>query len=211
MDVGQSETTLNGKKPVKSRLNRDGILSGSIAPIFVLPDLDGNTHKLEQWLGRKVLLIFSDPDCEPCELVLKQLSMANLRADVSIVVVTRGDPERNREKFDYVTDFSTVLLQRKWEVSRDYGIFATPVAYLIDETGVLLSNVMVGASEIVESAKAQIRPRDIIVDKAESLREEMQKGRSELASLDQRRAYLTETILRIEGGIAALAMVENLV
>jgi hypothetical protein len=38
-----------------------------------------------------------------------------------------------------------VLLQdRKWEVSREYGILATPVAFLIGEDGVIARDAAVG-------------------------------------------------------------------
>jgi hypothetical protein len=41
-----------------------------------------------------------------------------------------------------------VVLQRHWEISLLYARFATPVAYLIDEQGVLATDVVVGAEPI---------------------------------------------------------------
>ena len=47
-----------------------------------------------------------------------------------------------------------VALQRHWEISRDYGIFATPVGYLIDERGVIAADVAVGAKAILALVSA---------------------------------------------------------
>ena len=43
-----------------------------------------------------------------------------------------------------------MLLQKQWEVSRDYAFFATPVAYLIDETGAIAADVAVGVDAVLE-------------------------------------------------------------
>ena len=42
-----------------------------------------------------------------------------------------------------------VCLQRQWEVSRLYGMFGTPVAYLIDEHGIIAADVAVGVEPIL--------------------------------------------------------------
>jgi hypothetical protein len=44
------------------------------------------------------------------------------------------------------------LLQRQWEVSRDYAMFATPVGYLIGPSGVIEQDVAIGAEAIVALA-----------------------------------------------------------
>ena len=41
------------------------------------------------------------------------------------------------------------MLQRHWEISRAYGMFATPIGYLIDRTGTLASGVAVGEDAIL--------------------------------------------------------------
>jgi hypothetical protein len=41
-------------------------------------------------------------------------------------------------------------MQKQWEVSRDYAYFATPVAYLIDEAGVIGADVAVGVDGVVD-------------------------------------------------------------
>jgi hypothetical protein len=43
-------------------------------------------------------------------------------------------------------------MQQQWEVSLKYGMFATPIGYLIDERGVLASDVAVGIEPILALA-----------------------------------------------------------
>ena len=40
----------------------------------------------------------------------------------------------------------------KWELSRAYGIFSTPVAFLIDERGIIAADVAVGVDAILALA-----------------------------------------------------------
>jgi len=42
-----------------------------------------------------------------------------------------------------------MVLQKQWELSRKYGIFATPVGFLIGADGVIERNVARGTTEIL--------------------------------------------------------------
>jgi hypothetical protein len=42
-----------------------------------------------------------------------------------------------------------VVLQRQWEISRLYGMFSTPIGYLIDAQGVIAADVAVGTEPIL--------------------------------------------------------------
>ena len=64
-------------------------------------------------------------------------------------MVSRGDPEENRKKVTRYGLTFPVLLQKQWEVSRSYAMFATPVAYLIDEAGIIAHDVAVGLGPIL--------------------------------------------------------------
>ena len=41
-----------------------------------------------------------------------------------------------------------IVMQKQWELSMKYGMFATPIGYLIDEQGILISDVAVGVEPI---------------------------------------------------------------
>lgn len=133
-----------------SRINRSGLTPGTAAPPFRLPRVDGGELSLEEYTGRRVLLVFSSPDCAPCDLLVPKLEQASRRSDaVTVLMVSRGDAEVNLRKIAEHGLTFRVVLQRSWEVSRAYAKFVTPMAYLIDERGVIVSNVAVGAEPIL--------------------------------------------------------------
>jgi hypothetical protein len=43
-----------------------------------------------------------------------------------------------------------VLLQRSWEVSKQYGLFETPAGYLIDRDGVIARDAAVGREALLD-------------------------------------------------------------
>ena len=140
--------------PVReSRLNREGLRAGTPAPDFNLPDLAGAQRTLGEFRGRRVLLVFSDPDCGPCQVLAPKLVhfyQWHRRDDLEVIVISRGDPAVNRALArEHGLPFP-VLLQKHWEVSRDYAMFATPVAYLIDQQGRIARDVAVGADAILQ-------------------------------------------------------------
>jgi peroxiredoxin len=132
-----------------SRLRRDGLKAGTPAPPFRLPRLDGGELALEEYRGRRVLLVFSDPDCGPCaELAPALEEFHRGGSGVQVLMISRRDVEANREKAAELGLTFPVVLQRQWEISLLYGMFATPIAYLIDEQGVLAADVAVGVEPI---------------------------------------------------------------
>jgi len=133
-----------------SHLVRNGLKAGTPAPPFDLPQLDGSTLSLEAYRGQKVVVVFSDPNCGPCSELLPQLEKQHRRSkDVRVVMISRGDVEANRQKAAEHRLTFPVALQRHWEISRAYGMFATPIGYLVDEGGVIASDVAVGSGAIL--------------------------------------------------------------
>jgi peroxiredoxin len=133
-----------------SRINRSGLKTGTPAPAFRLPHLDGGEVSLEDYRGRRVLLVFSDPECGPCDELAPRLERLRRRtSDVEVLMVSRRDAAANREKARRLGLTFPVVLQRHWEVSRLYATFATPVGYLIDEQGVIATDMAVGVEPIL--------------------------------------------------------------
>jgi peroxiredoxin len=132
-----------------SKLKRDGLPAGTPAPGFRLPQLDGGELSLEEYRGRRVLLVFSDPHCGPCDQLAPQLEQFHRRtAEIEILMVSRGDLEANRAKMAEHGLTFPVVLQKQWEISREYSMFATPIAYLIDEAGIIAADAAVGLEPI---------------------------------------------------------------
>ena len=150
------EARIEGLQPAahaslkKSRLVRDGLSAGTVAPDFQLPRVGGGEISLAHYRGRRLLLVFSDPQCGPCNALAPHLQRHHLQhSDVEVVMVSRGDADANARKIAEHGVTFPVALQRQWEISRLYGMFATPIAFLIDEQGVIAAPVAVGADRIL--------------------------------------------------------------
>ena len=134
----------------RSRINREGLRRGQSAPAFRLPRVDGGELSLNDYLGRRVLLVFSDPDCAPCDALAPRLEqLSRTAAGVDVLMISRGDPAANRVKITEHGLTFPVVLQSQWEISRSYAKFATPIAYLIDERGVIAADLAVGMESIL--------------------------------------------------------------
>jgi peroxiredoxin len=129
-----------------------GLKAGDRAPLFQLPDLQGRTVALEQYRGRRVLLIFTDPQCAPCDELaphLVRLHQEHANNNLSVILVARGDPESNRRKAEQHGFEFPVVLQSKWKISKEYGTFATPAAFLIAEDGAIAKDAALGRDPIL--------------------------------------------------------------
>lgn len=137
-----------------------GLRAGERAPLFQLADLQGRMIALEEYSGRRVLLVFTDPQCGPCDELaphLVRLHREHEKNGLAVVVVGRGDGEENRRKAEQHGFKFPLVIQSKWNLSKEYGILATPVAFLIGEDGVIAREVAVGRDPILALAQAWAR------------------------------------------------------
>jgi peroxiredoxin len=160
---GHDRKQLATERPVtESRIEREGLKAGTRAPLFSQPDLHGRAISLEEYRGRRVLLVFSDPNCGPCNALAPELVRLDAEnSALQLLMVSRGDLEENRLKAREHGFAFPLVLQDKWNLSKEYGIFATPVAFLIDEEGVIEKPVAIGADGILELAGTPAAPSAI--------------------------------------------------
>jgi peroxiredoxin len=145
----------------RSRLNRSGLKAGAVAPEFRLPRIDGGELTLTELRGRRVLLVFSDPECGPCEELAPRLQRLHReRPDLHVLVVSRRDADATRAKASALGLSFPIVLQKHWEISLQYGMFATPIGYLIDEQGIIVRDVAVGVEPILALAEVPARATD---------------------------------------------------
>ncbi len=95
----------HGEQPdpslARSRLNRDGLKAGAEAPEFRLPRIDGGELALSELRGGRVLLVFSDPNCGPCDELAPRLQQLHLkRPELHVLMVSRRDADATRAKAD---------------------------------------------------------------------------------------------------------------
>ena len=146
---------IGNKSLADSKIQRNGLKPGTPAPAFVLPDVYGNPVSLESYRGRRVLLVFSDPHCGPCQELAPELiriHREHVSNNLAVIMVARGDLEENRRRVEEHEMEFPVVIQEKWKLSRQYGIFDTPVGYLIDEKGLIAQDVARGLTSILSLA-----------------------------------------------------------
>lgn len=153
---GDGHKLYAGNKPLsESHLNRNGLQPGTPAPPFTLPRLDGKNVSLADYRGQPLLLVFSDPGCGPCMELAPQLEDIHRRqSELKVLVVSRGEVAANEAKAREHHLSYPVVLQRHWEISKDYGMFGTPIAYLIDAQGRIAAPPASGAQAIVMLASS---------------------------------------------------------
>ena len=115
--------------------------AGMPASEFSLTDLDGKSHKLEQYRGKVVLLNFWATWCKPCttEMPAMQTVYDELREKGFVVLAVNEleDEGKVREHIVAYKHTFPVLLDHENKVANLYGVFGLPVSVFIDQNGVV--------------------------------------------------------------------------
>jgi peroxiredoxin len=111
--------------------------SGSSAPLFSLPRLDGDDWRLEG--GKPALLVFFETDCPTCRLSIPYLNRLEqaLAGKAEIVGISQDGAVSTRELVAQAPIKFPVVLDRDLSVSREYGPQAVPALFLIDGGGMI--------------------------------------------------------------------------
>ncbi len=122
---------------------------GEELPEFELPAAEGTNVTDRMIRGKKTLALFWGLDCPHCQRMLPEVkdwensSPANGNG-VQLVVFSSGDAEKNRE----LNLRAPVVIDEGGEVGDKLGMFGTPSAILIDESGKIVSETAIGAEQI---------------------------------------------------------------
>ena len=175
-----------------SRLGRDGLKPGKKAPDFTLPSVEGDDVSLQDFAGRKVLLVFTQSGCGPCHAIAPELNRLHEKSEAQVLVVNNGDPESTREWAVETNARFPVLAQEKFSVSKRYEAFATPFAFLIDEQGIVRSKGIAGSRQylgyVLSGAGQQKKHDDAESDGDEPQRGEPERDSPGSARFDSSRA-----------------------
>ena len=114
---------------------------GKRAPNFTLSSLDGTRFTLNQFQGKRVLLVFWLEGCAPCELEMpiieKAFNKYNRDELIILAVNVRGDVDKVKyyvqaQKFTF-----PVLLDTQGEADSTYRAPYFPTSYFIDSKGII--------------------------------------------------------------------------
>jgi peroxiredoxin/uncharacterized membrane protein YphA (DoxX/SURF4 family) len=141
---GASATTVDQSTPA-------GLAVGTPAPAFQLAGLHGESMTLEalRSADKAVLLVFTDPNCAPCNALMPELGQwqHEFANRLTFAVIGRGTVEANRAKTaEHV--LTNVLLQRDREVAEAFQAKATPSGVLVQADGTIGSPVAGGVAAI---------------------------------------------------------------
>ncbi|MFL6275857.1 MAG: TlpA family protein disulfide reductase [Blastocatellia bacterium] len=124
---------------------------GQPAPPLALPDLNGTLVKLDDFKGERTLVVFWSPDCTFCEKMvgeLKRIEASPPPHAPRLLVVSKGSIEANRAAGLQ----SSVVLDSEFAVGQRFGASGTPSAVLVDERGLIASEVVSGESGVLALA-----------------------------------------------------------
>lgn len=123
-----------------------GIRKGELAPDFELTTLDGETVKLSDYKGKRVMLNFWATWCPPCRAEMPDMQKFQKNKDVQVLAVNLTETEANLDtvhKFvDELNLTLTTPLDNKSAVSNEYQVMAYPTTYMIDSNGIIQSVTM---------------------------------------------------------------------
>jgi methylamine dehydrogenase accessory protein MauD len=166
-----------------SRVGRSGLRPGKKAPGFTLSSLSGEEVGLEQYAGRKLLLVFMQPGCGPCHAIVPELNRLQDTGEIRVLVIHNGDTEAVRRWVQEVVPHFPVAVQERFNLSKRYEVFATPFAFLIDERSVISSRGIVSTKQYLgfvltraghdekddeNDAEASQVPQDSLADSGQS-------------------------------------------
>ena len=125
-----------------------GILKGELAPDFELTTLDGETVKLSDYKGKRVMLNFWATWCPPCRAEMPDMQKFQGNKDVQVLAVnlleTESNPDNVQKFVDELNLTLTTPLDIESAVSNEYNVVAYPTTYMIDSNG-RIQFIMMGA------------------------------------------------------------------
>lgn len=130
------------------REQNEGVQKGNIAPDFELELITGESIKLSDFRGEKVMLNFWATWCPPCREEMPDMQKLHENEDIKILAVNLFDQEFNKEEVEvFLKEYDIgfdILLDKDTSVSMTYEINPIPTTFLINSDG-KIHNVAYGA------------------------------------------------------------------
>lgn len=118
-----------------------GLEVGNIAPDFELQTLNGETVKLSDYRGEKVMINFWATWCPPCRAEMPDMEEFYQDKDIVILAVNLTETENNLQQVeDFINEHGLtfpILLDEEIEVAEQYMIQPIPTSYMINSNGVV--------------------------------------------------------------------------
>ncbi|WP_138417342.1 TlpA disulfide reductase family protein [Aquibacillus sediminis] len=116
-----------------------GLEKGEIAPDFELQTLDGETVRLSDYRGQRVMVNFWATWCPPCRAEMPDMQQFYEEKDVAVLAVNLTSTETSIEDVrEFIEEMGLtfpILMDDEGELAASYQIQAYPTSYMIDSNG----------------------------------------------------------------------------
>ncbi|MDF2606516.1 MAG: alkyl hydroperoxide reductase [Bacillales bacterium] len=122
-----------------------GLERGNIAPDFELQTLTGQSVKLSDLRGKKVILNFWATWCGPCKVEMPEIQKfyEKVGNDVTILAISVAENPSVVTNFINNTNYTfPILLDPAPVASNTYKIISIPTTYFIDSKGVISDSIV---------------------------------------------------------------------
>lgn len=131
------------------RKKTEGLNVGNLAPDFELTTLEGDTVKLSDYRGDRVMLNFWATWCAPCRAEMPDMQKFHENTDIVILAVnlTKSKVGEAEKVPGFIDDFGitfNILMDVENDVAGLYQIQPIPTNYMINTNGVI-HNMAYGA------------------------------------------------------------------
>ncbi|SRR6478672_9317585 len=127
----------------------NGLQIGAKAPDFELKTLTGETTKLSNFKGKKVMLNFWATWCPPCKAEMPEMEQFYKQGNKDVVILAVNiDPENDVKGFVDKNGITfSIPMDTEGKVNSIYQILSIPTTYFIDRNG-LIQNKYTGAMKL---------------------------------------------------------------
>lgn len=146
-DITNSESTFDSEKIPGADLSE--VQEGNPAPDFELTTLDGETVKLSDYKGKKVILNFWASWCPPCKAEMPHMQKfyaENKDNNIEVLAVNltnidSGESEIQKFVDDYGLTFQ-IPLDTEGMIGTRYQAFTLPTSYILDTNGIITKKII---------------------------------------------------------------------
>lgn len=135
---------------------------GTTAPVFTLPDKNGNSVCLSDYLGKKIVLYFYPKDNTPgCtrQACAFASAYAQFRCQDIVVIGISKDSIASHQKFAQKYDLPFVLLSDpELQVIRAYGVWQEKKLYGKSTMGVVRTTFIIDEHGAIENIMPKVKP-----------------------------------------------------